>query len=507
MSNRPDAVWKYSPTAGTLGNSVVGGLPADILDAICLSKFTTVDHCTLLNLCAYLSIAGTAIKIRGLVYDEAYTKIAETAEITPVAGAPAWFTMTFSSPIQLEKGRTYWFGVWATGTGAAISGYKTTGTVGQFRTQNITYSSTAVPDPIVPGAATDYALAIYATLSKFVNLTDNSSEINFIATNPEIFYFGYSRRFIGFMTDLSTNGSYGDVVYEYLSTATTWKKLQRIDSYAFTESKYQRWNLPNDWARIEFSAGFPQSVDAPDDIERYWVRIHVMSVTTPAVVSKIRLVPYAQYTTPVKVSDFLEVKKSYDLTTRPSENVVEDMIRRAEDRIDYRTRKSWRFNAVTEETDPIRVDFGRSGMYLRHKNFYRVYSVKVWNGAAWNTLTEGRTGDYQIDYNLGMIYLTRTYVLPAVYGIAGRSTSYNVGEYKNSVQVDYVYGRDSETDAEFYNVEDLTIKMVAVDLLRHHDYSVNTVSGSDKVSYSEKIANLEAQIEAKLDELQGVYII
>ena len=341
----------------------------------------------------------------------------------------------------------------------------------------------------------------------YTDLTNNiriSTAINFLTLTTQYFYVGSDRRIEGLYADLSTNGSYGTVTYEYLNSTQTWVKLSLIDTYSFSESKYVRWLLPDkDWSKFAFTDTVPHTATPPDDVERYWIRISVASVTTMAVISKLRLIPYAGYTSPELVSNFLEIKTPFGSSTRPTDLAVEDLIHRAEDRIDYRTKKSWRFNAITEDTDPVHVDFNQSGMFLRHRNFYKIYSVKVWSGSDWTTLTEGRQNDYQVNYNLGLIYLSRLFILPAVYGY----NSFNMGEYKNSVKVDYVYGRDSETDSEFGIVEDLATKMVAVNLLRHHDYALYTVSGSDKVSLSDKISNLEEEIEMQLDEMTGISII
>jgi hypothetical protein len=348
------------------------------------------------------------------------------------------------------------------------------------------------------------------TSSAYTDLTSNSdlnTSFTFISAATDAIYFGFSRRFIGFMADLATNGNYSGMTFQYLATNSLWKNLQLIDSYSFSTSKYLRWNLPNDWDRVDFTTVFPGVVAPPDNVERYWVKIAVSSVVTPAVISKIRVIPFVQYTNPYKIFQFMALKKPFDSSSKPTDLSVEDMIRRAEDRIDYRTKKSWRFNAVTEQTDPVYVDFSRTGMFLRNRNFYRIYSVEIWNGSAWNTLTEGRNADYQVDYNLGMIYLTRLYIMPATFGLSGRFTQYNIGEYKNAIQVDYVYGRNSETDREFYVVEDLATKMVAVDLLRHMDYTVNVVSGADNVPPADKIRNLEDEIEMHIDELTGVSIV
>ena len=344
-----------------------------------------------------------------------------------------------------------------------------------------------------------------ATYTDYSDYSSTNTPMPFIAKATDVYYLGFSRRIIGLMADLSTNGAYTGVTYQYLSSSTTWKNLQAIDAYDFSLSKYQRWNLPPDWARIGFNNIFPQTIAPPDGTERFWIKISVTGVTTQAVISLLRAIPFAQYTTPDLLYQFLGYKKPFDLTTRPSLTAVEEMIRRAEDRIDYRTRKSWRFNAIpNEQTNPTYVDFSRSGMFLRHRNFYRIYSVQVWNGGSWNTLTEGRTNDYQVDYDLGVIYFTHAYMLPAMFGIQGGSTQYDKGEYKNAVQVDYVYGRDPEVDREFFAVEDLATKMVAIQLMRHLDYTVNVVNGVDNVPLPEKIRNLEEEIEMNLDELTGV---
>jgi hypothetical protein len=97
-------------------------------------------------------------------------------------------------------------------------------------------------------------------------------------------------------------------------------------------------------------------------------------------------------------------------------------------------------------------------------------------------------------------------MIPAVYGMTGRYSSYEFGEYKLAVQVDYAYGRNPETDQEFHIVEDLATKLAAADLLRHHDYSSLVVSGSDKVSLPEKIRDLREEIETRLDELTSISI-
>ena len=202
-----------------------------------------------------------------------------------------------------------------------------------------------------------------------------------------------------------------------------------------------------------------------------------------------------------------DLKKDFDYNTSPTDLTVEDMIRRAEDLIDYRTRKSWRFNAITEEASPILIDYNRYGMFLRYRNFIKVYSVSLWNGGSWQALTEGRNNDFFLNKDLGMIYITRLYLLPAAYGMTGRFTSYGFGEFKNSIKVDYTYGRDPEVFSEFYVVENIATKMAACDVLRHHDYSgLLLSSGVDKIPIESKVRLMEEEIESKIDSLTGIAI-
>jgi hypothetical protein len=344
------------------------------------------------------------------------------------------------------------------------------------------------------------------TYTDLTSYCDTNTAFTFISTSDEVFYLGLESRLVGFYADLTTQGSYTGLQYTY-KTDSSWNTLQLIDSYTFNQSKYLRWVLPKNCIKFNFTSLDPNGATPPDNIERYWVSISCSTATTPAVISKLRAIPFVQYTTPDKVSGFLQLKKTFDNDTRPTDVEVENFIRRAEDKIDYKTKKSWRFNVVTEDTSPVYVDFNRFGMFLRHRNFSKVYSVQIWNGSTFTTLAEGRNSDYMIDYDRGIIYLTRQYLMPAVFGMTGRYSQWDVGEYKNAVKVDYAYGRDSETDSEFYMVEELANKICAVNILRHSDYTVLSVSGSDRASIGEKIANLEQEIEDDLDSLSGVILI
>lgn len=339
------------------------------------------------------------------------------------------------------------------------------------------------------------------TYTDYTNNVRVNSDITFLGLTTDYFYIGFPRRFTGIYVDLSTNGSYSGLTYEFYD-GTQWVSLSLIDTYTFSESKYLRWVMPDQWQKYRLSSEEPHvGITPPDSTERYWVRVNAAtSVTTAAVISKIRVIPYSMYTTPTKVFQMLQFKKDFDHSTTPSDLTVEDIIRRAEDRIDYLTTKSWRANVIDSEL----VSYNRYGLFPRYKNFIKIYSIKLWNGSGWTTMTEGRNNDYFIDYDRGMIYFTRLFLLPASYGISGRYFHYGFGEFAYSCQLNYIYGRDIEKDSQFFLVEDVATKIAALDILKHHDYSTMVVSGTDKFDLPSKVRFLEEEVEKKIEDLKGV---
>ena len=338
----------------------------------------------------------------------------------------------------------------------------------------------------------------------YTDLTDNTltnTDFNFISGATDVFYFGLDSRFTGIYCDLTTNGSYTGLSYEYYD-GDAWRKLALIDNYSFNISKYVRWVMPSSWVKDTFIEDPASLLPSTDVVERYWVRIKCTAVATIAVINKIRAIPYVEYSSPSKVFQLLQFKKDFTYNSTPLENAVEDFIRRAEDRIDYLTYKSWKFNVRINEL----IGYNRYGIFPRRRDILKMYSVSLWNGNIFDQLVEGRNNDYFVDYERGMIYFTRMFLLPAAYGMVGRYFLFGMGEFAYAVQLDYAYGRDSETSPEFHIVENIATKMAAVDVLRHHDYSSMIVSGTDKVSLDSKIQLLEADIDRQITELQGIQV-
>ena len=228
---------------------------------------------------------------------------------------------------------------------------------------------------------------VAASYSNHTDHVRSNTDFNFLSASTKTYFIGFDRRFTGIYIDLTTNGSYTNLVYEYQRDQSTWETLELLDTYTFSESKYVRWNLPKTWIKWSFTSTVPYAATPPDQLERYWIRVTATTVTTTAVIDKIRILPYATYTTPSRVEEFLQLKDGYfGNNSVPTELSVEDLIRRAEERIDYRTRKSWKFNAVTgEPNDPVLTDYARYGFFPRHRNLIKVYSIKIWDGGAWSS--------------------------------------------------------------------------------------------------------------------------
>jgi hypothetical protein len=338
----------------------------------------------------------------------------------------------------------------------------------------------------------------------YVDYTDevkSNTDFNFLDDANDKLYIGLDRPIAGLYIDLTTNGSYTGVTFDYYDTTdAAFSDCSLVDSYNFDESKYIRWTVPSTTGTLAFSNSSPHSGTVIDTNARYWIRLNVTAVTTQAVIDKIRVIPYNMYATHSDITKLMQCQ-TFTTSTTPAIRDVEDSIVDKEDWIDYITHKSWRFNAATEY-----VDYNRSGFWPRYRNILKVYDVALWNGNSWESQTEGRDQDFFVNYDRGMIYMSRQFLLPAGYGLAGPHFRYGIGEFKNAVKIDYAYGRDWETDKQFRAVQDITKKMTAIDLIANSDYTAIIPSGVDKVALVEKIRVWEEQIAEKLEGLKATTI-
>jgi hypothetical protein len=163
------------------------------------------------------------------------------------------------------------------------------------------------------------------------------------------------------------------------------------------------------------------------------------------------------------------------------------------------TRKSWRPNYVVDEYH----EFNLNGMKLEMPNPQKIISLKIWNGASWDSKSQGRTQDFFFVPTTGMVQFSRYFLLPA------RFTSYNApvwrwggGEFTMPIKITYLAGRDINTDAlQGGIVQEIAKKMAAIDVVRSADFGNLAVSGMDRVSMSEKVNAWQEEIEDRLDFL------
>ena len=234
-----------------------------------------------------------------------------------------------------------------------------------------------------------------------------SSEYSVLEDASDEFLVGFSRRFEAILFLLSITGVYTGL------TIKVWNGSEWVDSlidYSLGASDYVRWNLREDvpeWTKLGFSDTSPHAATPPDTKERYWLKLEAASVTTPAKVTSLEVVPYVTYTTPELVSQFLQraAGEEIDLSTLPNEATTENFIRRHEAELDRVTQRSWRMNDATEM-----YEFSYAGVKLRHAPVRRLERVNLWQGTSWRTLQQGRTDEcYAVD-DVGFCFFTRFFV-------------------------------------------------------------------------------------------------
>ena len=322
-------------------------------------------------------------------------------------------------------------------------------------------------------------------------------------------YLGHNSKFDMAIFDVSTAGSLGALTWEF-SNGTNWTEfvpasgryeLDPDDSeggqYDFSRDGAEIFppNLLSSWATLTVNS---------ENI--YWIRVSTASVATAPTIKRIQMRPYAAYCTTKDVYELLQLKNvlsgtDFTSSTVPSQSTVEQFIVEAQSTIDMSTRKSWRPVYVANEYQ----QFNLNGFKLDKADPYKVLQLKIWNGANWDTKTHGRTNDYFLVPDTGMVQFSRYFLLPA------RFTSYNApvwrwggGEFTMPVKVTYLAGRDINTDTRQAGiVTDLAKKMAAIDVTRSADFGGAIVSGMDRVDLGTRISAWEEEIADKMDALKA----
>ena len=194
----------------------------------------------------------------------------------------------------------------------------------------------------------------------------------------------------------------------------------------------------------------------------------------------------------------LQLPTDFSTSTTPTRETVENYIHYAQSYIDYKTHKSWRPNLILNEPH----EFGMNGFKLKRLYPTQILRLQIWNGASFETKTEGRTHDYFLVADLGMVYFARYFLLPARFqGFMVPYWQWGLGEFNFAINIDYIYGNSIDDAREGWLVQDICKKIAARDIITSHDYSILAVSGSDKVSLDRKIDQWQIQIDEQLDSL------
>jgi hypothetical protein len=323
-------------------------------------------------------------------------------------------------------------------------------------------------------------------------------------------YLGHASKFDMAIFDVDTAGSLGALQYEYYN-GSAWTEFipasgrYQLDvdddeggQYAFDKDGAEIFpaNLLSDWATVAINSS-----------TLYWVRISSpSSVTTAPTIKRIQMRPYAAYCTTQDVYELMQLKNvlsgtDFTSSTVPSKATVEQYIMEAQSYIDMQSRKSWRPNIAYNEYQ----QFNLNGLHLDRADAYKILDLQIWNGANWDSKTQGRKNDYFLVPDTNLVQFSRYFLLPA------RFQSYNApvwrwggGEFTMPVKITYLYGRDIQTDMRQGGmVTDMAKKLAATEIARSADFGGAVVSGMDRYDISSRITSWTSEINANLDSLRG----
>ena len=322
-------------------------------------------------------------------------------------------------------------------------------------------------------------------------------------------YLGHASKFDMAIFDVDTAGSLGALTWQYYNGSAWTTFVPASGRYEIDpdDSAGAQFDFSKDGAEI-----FPPNIlsdwatVAINSSTLYWVRVTAASVATAPTIKRIQMRPYAAYCTTKDVYELMQLKNvlsgtDFTSSTVPSQSTVEQYIMEAQSHIDMQSRKSWRPNYVANEYH----GFNLNGFHLDKPDPYKILALQIWNGQSWDTKTQGRTTDYFLVPDTGMIQFSRYFLLPA------RFTSYNApvwrwggGEFTMPVKVTYLHGRDIQTDVRQGGVvQDMAKKLAAIDIARSADFGGLVVSGMDNYDISSRISSWTSEIESNLDGMRA----
>ena len=329
--------------------------------------------------------------------------------------------------------------------------------------------------------------------------------VDLIAQTTDKLYMGLDRRFYAVFFELVVAGIYGDLLdWEYWD-GSAWKNLPIARNYVLAAiSGVIQFRAPNDWTAntltgIENTNAGLKTEDTSAGTAKYWVRVSVSEVTTVATMKRSFPFPLYGYTTPTRISQFLQLRQDFSTATSPSKVEVEHVIERVESRIDRYSTNSWKPNFRQDEY----YEFSRYGIVLKRSPVVKMIEMAIWDGASYNVMLEGRSQDYFVDEKTGIVPLTRLLSIPFTYTRSAIYT-WGFGEFKRAVRMNYVWGRDFDEDVASGQVEDITTKLASADIISNYDYTTMVPQGTDRFSLDQKVNYWRESADERLEELRSV---
>ena len=201
------------------------------------------------------------------------------------------------------------------------------------------------------------------------------------------------------------------------------------------------------------------------------------------------------------VADYLRIPIT--ATTVPNTTQIEKIIKRKEDELDRRIGHAWRSKTAYNErhTLPLLYIFGwGTPLYLQHRHIYDFDAaegdkIEVWEGASAtyeNIL--GNSQWYDMDYEYGRLYL-RGFIFSIL--------------RKNRVRMTYRYGGERYAGDTVIplDIEDITIKLTAIDLLTTSFRMDRLPVGGNSMSWGDMIKAWKEDIEQCILNRREVMVI
>ena len=328
--------------------------------------------------------------------------------------------------------------------------------------------------------------------------------VSLIGQTTDKIYMGLDRKFYAVFFELEVAGDYGTLLdWEYWD-GSAWKNLPIARNYVLDAvSGVIQFRSPSDWASttltgVEAANTGLKTEDTSAGTAKYWMRVAATAVTTIATMKRSFPFPNYGYTTPSRIAQFLQLRQDFSTTTAPNIAEVERIIERIESRIDRYTTNSWKPNYRQDET----YEFSRHGIVLKRQPAIKVIDLSIWDGSAFALLADGRAQDYFVDAKTGIIPITRLLSIPFTY--TRQSTAWGFGEFKRSLNVNYVWGRDFDEDIASGMVEDITTKLASADIISNYDYTAIVPQGTDRYSLEQKVNYWRENAEERIEELRSV---